>query len=189
MNQQEERAREALKSAGYPDVITVENAVTLLQRLSDDGIRPGTEDEVLVAKARFSLGSREGRRVYKVHLGGTLVLEYVSPHETSETAQEIKSLQEASPFLIKAMLNRGHWTVEDHLGDLDPAQKTVDAAAKTPGGIDLNAGAMKMNEQGQAAGMNFDRAMITRFKSGDFSGLTPVVLKIAPIADIHTLPR
>jgi hypothetical protein len=56
-----------------------------------------------------------------------------------------------------------------------------------PGGIDLNAGNMSMNEQGQEIDMQFDPATIEQFRSGDFTGLTPVILNITPITNIKPL--
>jgi hypothetical protein len=59
--------------------------------------------------------------------------------------------------------------------------------AQAPGGIDLNADNMSMNEQGQKIDMTFDPAMVDQFKRGDFTGLTPVILNITPITNIKPL--
>ena len=60
-------------------------------------------------------------------------------------------------------------------------------SSQAPGGIDMNAQNMQMNEQGQKVDMQFDPAMIEQFKNGDFTGLTPVILNITPIANIKPL--
>jgi hypothetical protein len=62
-----------------------------------------------------------------------------------------------------------------------------DAAMKNPGGIDLNAQQMQLTEQGQKVDMTFDPTMLEQFKSGDFTGLTPVILNITPITNIKPL--
>jgi phosphomannomutase len=67
-------------------------------------------------------------------------------------------------------------------------EANIDRAMETmPGGIDLNSQNMQMNAQGQKIDMQFDPAMIEQFKSGDFSGLTPVILNITPITNIRPL--
>jgi hypothetical protein len=35
--------------------------------------------------------------------------------------------------------------------------------------------------------MTFDPALLDQFKKGDFTGLTPVILNITPVADIRPL--
>jgi CheY-like chemotaxis protein len=65
-------------------------------------------------------------------------------------------------------------------------QKNTDKAM-SPGGIDMNAGNMSMNESGEQAKIEFDRTMIEQFKSGDFTGLTPVILNLTPIMNIKPL--
>ncbi|MBF0619767.1 MAG: hypothetical protein HQL19_06325 [Candidatus Omnitrophica bacterium] len=52
-----------------------------------------------------------------------------------------------------------------------------------PGGIDLNARNLEMDiaKEGAGAPVTFDPAMIAEFQRGDFSGITPVILKITPI--------
>ncbi len=59
--------------------------------------------------------------------------------------------------------------------------------AMKPGGIDMNAEKMTLDENGQKINMQFDPAMIENFKKGDFSGIQPVILKITPIANIRPL--
>jgi virulence-associated protein VagC len=59
--------------------------------------------------------------------------------------------------------------------------------AMPPGGIDLNAQRMQMSESGQEVDMNFDPARIEQFRRGDFTGLVPVILNIAPIANLRPL--
>jgi hypothetical protein len=53
-----------------------------------------------------------------------------------------------------------------------------------PGGIDLNAKKMGLDveKQGDGALMTFDPAMLQKFRSGNFTGLVPVILKVTPIA-------
>ena len=65
---------------------------------------------------------------------------------------------------------------------------TVDNAALN-GGIDLNGNAMGLDVEKSGAGvkMNIDPAMAARFKSGDFTGLTPVILKVTPITSAAPL--
>ncbi len=60
---------------------------------------------------------------------------------------------------------------------------TIDNAALR-GGIDLNGNAMGMDIQksGKGVTMTFDPAMADRFRKGDFTGLTPVIIRIVPIA-------
>jgi hypothetical protein len=52
------------------------------------------------------------------------------------------------------------------------------------GGIDLNGNAMGLDveKSGKGVTMIFDAAMTARFRSGDFTGLTPVIIRITPIA-------
>ncbi|MBF0485007.1 MAG: hypothetical protein HQL16_00680 [Candidatus Omnitrophica bacterium] len=62
---------------------------------------------------------------------------------------------------------------------------TKDAAQATlpPGGIDMNAQKMQMNEKGQKIDITFDPATVEQFKRGDFTGLKPVIFNITPIAN------
>jgi len=76
---------------------------------------------------------------------------------------------------------------KDHAQNLVAAAEMNDAARNAPGGIDMNAGNMTLNEQGQQVDMRFDPVMIEQFKSGDFTGLTPVILNVTPIANIRPL--
>jgi galactose mutarotase-like enzyme/CheY-like chemotaxis protein len=65
------------------------------------------------------------------------------------------------------------------------AKTEPDAAmANPPGGIDLNARDMGLDvdKDGTPVNMTFDPALIEQFRSGDFSGVTPVIIQIIPIA-------
>ncbi|NTV29377.1 MAG: hypothetical protein HGA80_04770 [Candidatus Omnitrophica bacterium] len=55
------------------------------------------------------------------------------------------------------------------------------------GGIDLNAANMSLNQQGQAMDMQFDPAVLEQFRRGDFTGIAPVILNIAPIQSLRPL--
>ena len=61
--------------------------------------------------------------------------------------------------------------------------------SRSPGGIDLNARNIQttVTKQGAGAQVKFDPAQIARFKSGDFSGVRPVILKIEEIPSILPL--
>jgi hypothetical protein len=68
------------------------------------------------------------------------------------------------------------------------AMETGDEAKRTlnevdNGGIDLNGNAMGLDvaKSGQGVTMIFDAAMADRFRRGDFTGLTPVIIRITPI--------
>ena len=52
------------------------------------------------------------------------------------------------------------------------------------GGIDLNAKHMGLDISKEGAGvrMKFDAASIAEFQRGNFSGITPVILRIIPIS-------
>lgn len=56
-----------------------------------------------------------------------------------------------------------------------------------PGGIDLNARHMNMDVSGEKVDIHFDKAMMAQFKSGDFSGVRPVIMSITPLASIWPL--
>jgi hypothetical protein len=78
-------------------------------------------------------------------------------------------------------------TLSGRMTFIDGKFVTVDSAetAEVPGGIDMNAGNMTMNEQGQKVDMQFDPAMVEEFRRGDFSGVRPVILNITPITNIR----
>ena len=59
--------------------------------------------------------------------------------------------------------------------------------AQNPGGIDLDASKMALTEAGDKAEMAIDNAMMARFKGGDFSGVTPVIIRVAPLSDVSVL--
>jgi len=65
------------------------------------------------------------------------------------------------------------------------------ASAKTDsamnGGIDLDAGKMTLTQTGDRFQVTFDEGMIGRFKKGDFSGVTPVIVRVAPLSDVASL--
>ena len=56
-------------------------------------------------------------------------------------------------------------------------------AAMAKGGIDLNAKKMELDieKSGTGVSMTIDPAMMQKFRSGDFTGLVPVILKVTPI--------
>jgi CheY-like chemotaxis protein len=56
--------------------------------------------------------------------------------------------------------------------------------AMVPGGIDLNAKKLEMDVDMEGAGvsMTIDPALIEQFRSGDFTGVVPVIIRITPIA-------
>ncbi|MBF0571828.1 MAG: recombinase family protein [Candidatus Omnitrophica bacterium] len=58
-----------------------------------------------------------------------------------------------------------------------------DASMTDPGGIDLNALNMglEISREGLGVKMTFDPALLEKFKSDDFSGIVPVILKITPV--------
>ncbi|MBF0489751.1 MAG: hypothetical protein HQL15_03925 [Candidatus Omnitrophica bacterium] len=64
----------------------------------------------------------------------------------------------------------------------------VSSVAKSPeliqGGIDLNAKNLLMDVDGQTISLKFDAAMLAQFQKGNFSGVHPVIIKIAPIPSI-----
>ncbi len=62
-----------------------------------------------------------------------------------------------------------------------------DAAMRPPGGIDLNANSMTLNERGDALQFKFDPAAIEQFRQGDFRGIAPVILNITPIQSLIPL--
>jgi hypothetical protein len=72
--------------------------------------------------------------------------------------------------------------VEHFLNGTSPSD-----AAMPPGGIDMNAEKMRMDEKGEKINMVFDPAQIEKFQRGDFTGLEPVILNIAPITNIRPL--
>ncbi len=60
-------------------------------------------------------------------------------------------------------------------------------ASESPGGIDLNSKNMQFDVDGQKIDMRWDPAQMADFKRGDFSGVRPVILKLAPIRDVTLL--
>ncbi|MDE2027866.1 MAG: response regulator [Candidatus Omnitrophica bacterium] len=56
-------------------------------------------------------------------------------------------------------------------------------SAAAPGGIDLNASSLHLQEQG-AMNLHFNQLLVDKFKSGRFVGLTPVITGIKLINDI-----
>lgn len=63
-----------------------------------------------------------------------------------------------------------------------------DNASITPtGGIDFNARNMQLDENGQKIDTTFDPAMAAQFRRGDFSGVSPVIIKITPIQNVMPL--
>jgi hypothetical protein len=71
--------------------------------------------------------------------------------------------------------------VVGHLKLWDSAMNT------TEGGIDLNSKNLQMDVNGEKIDIKFDPAMIVQFKSGDFSGVTPVIINITPISNVMSL--
>jgi CheY-like chemotaxis protein len=59
-----------------------------------------------------------------------------------------------------------------------------DSAMNPPGGIELNAKKLEMDvtKQGAGVSMKIDPALLEEFRSGDFSGVVPVIIRITPIA-------
>ncbi|MBF0619546.1 MAG: hypothetical protein HQL19_05205, partial [Candidatus Omnitrophica bacterium] len=73
--------------------------------------------------------------------------------------------------------------------DEDAAYGEVPPAAtleELRGGIDMNA-AQGLTASGDAVSLTFDQAMIANFKRGDFSGITPVIVNIAPVTNLQML--
>ncbi len=91
------------------------------------------------------------------------------------------------------------WVSYDPVGDVnivtpgrpgleDTAMKQVSYMERTDlGGIDMNAGNRQMNAKGQKVDMKLDQAMMAKFRRGDFTGLTPVIYSITPIANIRPM--
>ncbi|MBF0330683.1 MAG: GGDEF domain-containing protein [Candidatus Omnitrophica bacterium] len=65
----------------------------------------------------------------------------------------------------------------------------VDNAALPVGGIDLNARKMGLDIEkvGPGMAMTFDPAMLLKFRSVDFTGVVPVILKVAPIQGLSDI--
>ncbi len=55
------------------------------------------------------------------------------------------------------------------------------------GGIDLNGQKMALTEKGEAARMLINQRLIDDFRKGDFTGITPVIINIAPMANVSAL--
>ena len=100
---------------------------------------------------------------------------------------EWKSLEEIQAEAIKITVTApiSLWsTVLDAFKDISNlGDMLAKDSVMPPGGIDMNAQKMQMNEKGQKIDMLFDQAMMAQFKRGDFSGLTPVIFNITPIAN------
>jgi len=102
--------------------------------------------------------------------------------DNNDSATPQALAQKVSVFAkeIKPEFQRKLTEAGDKAGAVKPLDNTM---LTTPGGIDMNAQKMQMNEKGQKIDMLFDQAMMAQFKRGDFSGLTPVIFNITPIAN------
>jgi hypothetical protein len=73
----------------------------------------------------------------------------------------------------------------------DKAMSTPFSVAKqtenVEGGIDFNARNMRFNVSGEEIKLRFNPAMVAQFKSGDFSGVRPVIINIMPIQNVRLL--
>ncbi len=87
---------------------------------------------------------------------------------------------------VKARIAEAHAQVRknEESGEVDKA--TV-STPKKYGGIDLNSKNIQMDVYGDKIDIKFDPAMIAQFKSGDFSGVHPVIINITPILSIFPL--
>ncbi|MDE1921673.1 MAG: hypothetical protein KGI24_09570 [Candidatus Omnitrophica bacterium] len=82
------------------------------------------------------------------------------------------------------------WEIHKRVFGFDHAYADWAAGAGAeafPGGIDLNASKLQLDKTGPGVEIQFDPAMIARFKRGNFSGIVPVITAISPIADIYPL--
>jgi hypothetical protein len=61
------------------------------------------------------------------------------------------------------------------------------ASMATRGGIDFNSKNLQLDTEGQQINMTLDPAMIEQFKTGNFSGIYPIILNITPIPSIVPL--
>jgi len=71
--------------------------------------------------------------------------------------------------------------------DADVAAAVKADGAVDNGGIELDANHMQMTETGDKAAINLDPAMIERFKQGDFTGITPVIISVTPLPSLTSL--
>jgi hypothetical protein len=62
-----------------------------------------------------------------------------------------------------------------------------DMAQTANGGIDLNAGNLQMEINGEKIDLKFDPAMVEQFQRGDFSGVAPVIIQITAIQNPMSL--
>ncbi|MBF0388363.1 MAG: hypothetical protein HQL20_11050 [Candidatus Omnitrophica bacterium] len=100
-------------------------------------------------------------------------IEIEGNHNIGLTHGGVISGEEGQPYEIKGAFVGGY---RESIGSSDQAMNK-------PGGIELNARKMQMNEKGQKINMTFDAAMAEQFKRGDFTGLRPVIYRITPIAN------
>jgi len=56
---------------------------------------------------------------------------------------------------------------------------------QTNGGIDFNASRLNLQHQGPGIQMKFNQAMIARFRQGNYDGISAVITRITPIANIY----
>jgi hypothetical protein len=140
-------------------------------RLAPLNVRPKYEGVALV------------REVRRRQQAGVLLSNIAVLMNTNSTNAEMYALK--VPVLDKLDIQRTDILAREV--EREYRKVTGSDSAQPPGGIDMNSGNMQMNEQGQKVDMRFDPALIEQFKSGDFTGLTPVILNITPITNIKPL--
>jgi len=66
-------------------------------------------------------------------------------------------------------------------------KETGDRAQINPGGVDLNSRNMDLDVSGEKVDVRFDKGLADQFRRGDFTGVRPVIFKIAPLASVLAL--
>jgi len=97
---------------------------------------------------------------------------------------QVERYKGISSVSISPKLKAKQEALIDQVQALEPIgeqNQSMDSSFKNPGGIDLNTNRMTLEQSGEKIQFNFNKAMIAQFRRGDFSGITPVIIRISPI--------
>jgi hypothetical protein len=137
----------------------------------------GEEKQAMGEQLRSYFGRMSSSGAY-----GMLVSALKDIEDRIKIQAEVTPSEQKSYAFYRAVMDSAQ-AVEDEApplaldGSLDASQRV------TPGGIDFDIKNVNLDIQsdGQGVQINFDPAML---RSGNFSGLTPVILNVTPISDL-----
>jgi phosphoglucomutase len=140
----------------------------------------GPEDDFIARKTGSTLLVGKGAAFWKVELTADGVLKFYY-----DDSDKLMFSVRMDPAVYAGEENG--WSVWDKIRNvlMESLGDTTDkASTNIQGGIDLNGNAMGLDieKSGQGVKMTFDPAMSERLRKGDFTGLTPVIIQIIPIA-------